>query len=98
MTRRISLVAVCCSRASVSDAFFARSAVSSRAFSMAMAAWSAKVSISAIWLSVNGRTSSRRMRITPSSSSALSIGIASRVRKGELPTAEKVNSGSDRTS
>jgi hypothetical protein len=59
MTRRISLVAVCCSRASVRSAFLACSSVSRRAFSMAMAAWSAKVSRSAIWLPVNGRTSWR---------------------------------------
>ena len=43
----------------VSSAVRACSSVSSRAFSMAMAAWSAKVSSSAIWLSVNGRTSCR---------------------------------------
>ena len=54
ITRRISLVAVCCSSASVREAFLAWSSVSRRAFSMAMAAWSAKVSIRAIWLSVNG--------------------------------------------
>ncbi len=59
ITRRISLVAVCCSSASVREAFLAWSSVSSRAFSMAMAAWSAKVSIRAISLSVNARTSKR---------------------------------------
>ncbi len=59
ITLRISLVAVCCSRASVRSAFLACSSLSSRAFSMAIAAWSAKVSISAIWLSVNGSTSYR---------------------------------------
>ena len=48
ITRRISAVAVCCSRASVRSAFLVCSSVSSRAFSMAMAAWSAKVFISAI--------------------------------------------------
>ena len=57
ITRRISAVAVCCSRASVRSAFLACSSLSSRAFSMAITAWSAKVSIRAIWLSVNGRTS-----------------------------------------
>ena len=54
MTRRISLVAVCCSSASVREAFLACSSVRSRAFSMAMAAWSAKVSIRAISPSVKG--------------------------------------------
>ena len=43
----------------VSSPVRACSSVSSRAFSMAMAAWSAKVSIRAIWFSVNGRTSWR---------------------------------------
>ena len=74
ITRRISAVAVCCSRASVRSAFLVCSSVSSRAFSMAMAAWSAKVSIRAIWLSVNGRTSCRLTAMTPSSSFALQHG------------------------
>ena len=39
--------------------------LNSRTFSMAMAAWSAKVSIRVIWLSVNGRTSGGRGTITP---------------------------------
>jgi len=38
MTRRISLVAVCCSSATVRSAFLVCSSLSSRAFSMAMAA------------------------------------------------------------
>ena len=44
MTRRISAVAVCCSRASVKSRFRASSSVNSRTFSMAMTAWSANVS------------------------------------------------------
>ena len=52
ITRRISAVAVCADSAS-------RVSLNSRAFSMAMAAWSAKVSIRATWLSLNGRTSCR---------------------------------------
>jgi hypothetical protein len=59
MTRRISLVAVCRSSASVRSAFLAWSSLSSRAFSIAIAAWSAKVSMRAMWPSVNGRTSGR---------------------------------------
>ena len=43
MTRRISPVAVCCSRDSVSSRFRASSSVNSRTFSMAMTAWSASV-------------------------------------------------------
>ena len=61
MTRRISPVAVCCSRASVSSRFRASSSVNSRTFSMAMTAWSAKVFASSICLSVKGWTSLRRM-------------------------------------
>jgi hypothetical protein len=61
------------------------SSVSSRAFSMAMAAWSAKVSISAIWLVGERPDLVRRSMMTPSSSSALSMGIASSVRWARLP-------------
>ena len=43
MTRRISLVAVCCSSASVSSRLRACSSVNSRTFSIAITAWSAKV-------------------------------------------------------
>ena len=43
MTRRMSLVAVCCSSASVRSRLRASSSVNRRTFSMAMTAWSAKV-------------------------------------------------------
>ena len=98
MTRRISLVAVCCSRASVRSAFFVCSSWRSRAFSIAITAWSAKVSMRAIWLSVNARTSCRKMRITPSSSPARSMGIARVVRLGSISRARSVYSGSAWTS
>ena len=45
ITPKISLVAVCCSRASVTPVEFL---LNSRTFSMAITAWSAKVSRSAI--------------------------------------------------
>ena len=48
MTRRISLVAVCCSNASVSSRVRACTSSNSRVFSMAITAWSAKVSSSSI--------------------------------------------------
>ena len=51
-----------------------------RTFSIAMTAWSAKVLRSAICLSENGRTSNRRMRITPMATSSRSSGTASNVR------------------
>ena len=61
MARRISAVAVCCSSASVSSRFRASSSVNSRTFSMAITAWAAKVSASAICLLVNGWISLRLM-------------------------------------
>ena len=98
ITRRISEVAVCCSRASVRSAFLVCSSFRSRAFSIAIAAWSAKVSMRATWLSVNARTSCRKMRITPSSSPARSMGIARVVRLGSISRARSVYSGSVWTS
>ena len=59
MTRRTSAVAVCCSSASLRSRLRCSSSWNSRAFSMAMTAWSANVSSSAICCSVNGRTSIR---------------------------------------
>ena len=53
MTRRISLVAVCCSSASVSSRLRACSSLKSRTFSMAITAWSAKVLSRAICRSEN---------------------------------------------
>ena len=52
MTFSTSLVAVCCSSASVSSRVRACTSSNRRAFSMAMTAWSAKVSTSAICCSV----------------------------------------------
>ena len=74
MTPRISLVAVCCSNASQSVAFL--SSLNSRTFSIAITAWSAKVSRSAICLSVNGRTSVRRMRNEADGRPSRSSGVA----------------------
>ena len=48
ITRRISLVAVCCSSASVRSRLRASSSLNSRTFSIAITAWSAKVWSSAI--------------------------------------------------
>jgi len=81
ITRRISLVAVCCSSASVSARLRASSAVNSRTFSIAITAWSANADTSAIWRSVNGRTSERVSASTPTGSPSRSIGTARRVRK-----------------
>jgi hypothetical protein len=54
ITRKISLVAVCCSKASFVS-------LNKRTFSMAITAWAAKVSRRAICFSENGLTSSRRI-------------------------------------
>ena len=55
ITRRISPVAVCCSRVSVRSWLRSCTSVNRRTFWIAITAWSAKVSSKAIWLSENGR-------------------------------------------
>src|SRR5262249_34634462 len=52
-----------------------------RVFSIAITAWSAKELTSSIWRSVNGRTSARRIKITPIASPAWTRGTASAVRQ-----------------
>jgi hypothetical protein len=79
MTLSTSAVAVCC----CSDS---RSSFSRRVFSMAITAWSANVVASSICLSVNGRTSWRKMAIAPISSPSLSIGTRRWVRAPALST------------
>jgi hypothetical protein len=73
MTRRMAPVAR--SRSSASATSW-----NSRACSMAMAAWSAKLSSAAICAGVNARASERRMRITPSTRASLTRGTASMAR------------------
>ena len=63
MTRRISLVAVCCSRVSVRSRLRVSSSLNRRTFSMAMTAWSAKVWRSSTWLSVKGPAPGRQTTI-----------------------------------
>jgi hypothetical protein len=82
MTRRISAVAVCCSRASVSSRFRASSSVNRRTFSIAITAWSANVFASAICFSVKGCTSVRRIQMRPIGTPSRNSGVASTVRKG----------------
>ena len=74
MTCNTSAVAVCCS----SDS---RSSVNSRAFSIAMTAWSAKVRTSSICRSVNGSTRFRERLIEPSTAPSRSSGTPSPVRR-----------------
>src|SRR5262249_20957618 len=71
-----SAVAVWCSSASRSSALRSCNSLNNRTFSMAIAAWLAKVSSSLICLSLNGRTSSRRMRIAPMAFPSRSNGVA----------------------
>ena len=68
MTPRISDVAVCRSKSLSSSRVRAWTSSNSRVFSIAITAWSAKVSTSSTCLSPNGRTSARRMRIAPMAS------------------------------
>ena len=56
------------------------SSLNSRTFSIAITAWSAKVLRSSICLSVNGRTSVRRIMIAPIATPSRSNGTASTVR------------------
>jgi hypothetical protein len=65
ITRRMSLVAVCCSSDSVSWALRASSSLNRRTFSMAMTAWSAKVCRSAIWRSEKPPDSWRETAMAP---------------------------------
>ncbi len=81
ITRRISAVAVCCSRASVSSRLRAPSSWNRRTFSMAITAWSAKVWRSAICVSEKGRPSSRVTLIAPIGLPSRSMGTDRTVRK-----------------
>ncbi len=76
MARRISAVAVCRSSASPRSLFRDLSSSNSLTFSMAITAWLANVSSSAISASVNGRTSARRTAREPSGPRSLNRGIS----------------------
>ena len=87
MTRRISLVAVCCSRVSVRSWLRCSSSPKSRTFSMAMTAWSAKVLSSSIWRSENGRGSARETLIVPIGAPWRNIGTATVLRYAAIAAA-----------
>ena len=91
MTLSTSAVAVCC----WSDS---RSSLSSRVFSMAITAWSAKVVTSSICLSVKGRTEFRPRAMTPIGDPSRRRGTPRSVRNPPTFWAVYVYSGSDRTS
>ncbi len=80
ITRRISLVAVCCSSASVRSRLRSPSSVNSRTFSIAITAWSAKALSNSTCLSENGSTLVRKRSITPTATLYRSRGTASIVR------------------
>ena len=81
MTRRISLVAVCCSRVSTRSRLRASSSLKSRTFSMAITAWSANVSRRATCRWVKSCTSVRRMLIEPIATPSRIKGTLRMVRK-----------------
>src|SRR5262249_28320437 len=77
MTCSTSEVAVCRSSDSVKSRVRACTSSNSRAFSIAITAWSAKVLSSVICFSVNGLTSKRRIKIAPIGSPCRNNGAAS---------------------
>ena len=80
MTLSTSLVAVWYSSDSSRSCVRWRSSLSSRVFSIAMTAWSAKVVTSAICFSVNGSTRERPNVMTPINASSRISGTPSIVR------------------
>ena len=80
MTCSTSAVAVCCSSAS-------RVSVKSRAFSIAMTAWVAKLRTIVTCLSVNGRTSWRKSAIMPTEFAPFTNGTKSSERTPPCSTA-----------
>src|SRR5262245_55812005 len=73
ITRRMSAVAVCCSRASFVS-------LNRRTFSIAITAWSANVFNSSIWASEKGSTCARATLMAPIGASSRIIGTDSTVR------------------
>ena len=80
MTRSTSDVAVCCSSASVNSAVRFWTSSNRRTFSIAIAAWSAKVETSSICLSLKGATALRPRVSTPTGLPSRIIGAAKKVR------------------
>ncbi len=74
MALRISAVAVCCSRVSVRARLRTCSSLNRRTFSIAITAWSAKVSSSSTCWSVKGRASVRNAVIAPIATPSRSSG------------------------
>ena len=96
ITWSTSDVAVCCSSNSVSSRVRCCSASNSRVFSIAITAWSAKVSASSICLSVKGRTDFRPKVMAPIGDPSRRSGTPRSVR--DVSTFRYVYSGSARTS
>ncbi len=99
MTRRISPVAVCCSRVSVNARLRRSSSPNRLTFSIAITAWSAKVWSRAIWLGEKGPGFGRSTVITPIGTPSRSIGTAMMPQNvAAVATAPTAYSGSSRTS
>ena len=81
ITCSTSEVAVCCSNASESSRVRACTSSNSRAFSIAITAWSAKVVSSSICLSVNGLTSVRCKPMAPIGTPSRRSGAPNKVLK-----------------
>src|SRR6516165_1353739 len=94
MAWRTSDVAVCRSSASESSRVRCCSASNSRTFSIAITAWSAKVSTSSICFSVNGRTVDRVTTRTPIGTPSRSRGTPSKVRFAPILRTGESYSGS----
>ena len=88
ITRRISLVAVCWSNASVRSWLRASSAVNSRTFSIAITAWSANVFSRAIWRSGNAPGRACDIAMAPTGTLSRRIGTATMLRNPIVPASD----------
>ena len=93
ITRRISAVAVCWVRLSVSSRLLASSSLNRRTFSTAMTAWSANVLRSSICASEKGVGSRRETRIAPAATLFRSNGTTSMLRTCTARVRSRIDSG-----
>ncbi len=95
ITRRISAVAVCCSSDSVRSAFLACSSPMSRAFSIAIMAWSANVWASESSAGVKPPAWVREIPIRPPTAPAPSIGTTTSARKPRMLACSRIRGSQD---
>ncbi len=91
MIFRTSLVAVCCSSASVRSRLRAASSVNSRTFSIAITAWSANVRRSPTWVSLKSPARWRATKITPTTWPSRTIGTPRQPRYRAMRAASFVS-------